>query len=75
MNIPFGLTERQSSLLAFIRSYYQERGYTPSYDEMKVGMGYRSKDSIFRLVTGLEERGYVLRIPGRARCIRLAEAA
>jgi repressor LexA len=75
MTIFFGLTERQSALLAFIRAYDKAHGYTPSYDEMKVGMGYRSKDSIFRLITGLEERGFVLRIPGRARCVRLAEAA
>lgn len=71
----FGLTMRQSQLLSFIKDYAKQHSHMPSYDEMKVGMGYRSKDSIFRLITGLEERGYVLRIPGRARCIRLAVAA
>lgn len=69
--IGMGLTERQSQLLSFIRSYVEENGIPPSFDEMRIFAGLRSKSGIHRLLTALEERGHIFRIPNRARCIAL----
>lgn len=68
----FGLTSKQAQLLDFIRDYRSENGFTPSYDEMREEMGLASKSGIHRLVTALEERGHVFRVPNLARCIVLA---
>lgn len=67
------LTRRQKELLDFIRSYRSEYGYPPSYDEMLEAMNLRSKSGIFSIVTGLEERGFIRRIPNRARAIEIIE--
>ena len=70
-----GLTARQSELLAFVREFEHGHGFTPSYAAMKEALGLSSASSIHRLVCGLEERGYVSRIHGRARCLKLLVAA
>ena len=69
-----GLTVRQRQLLDFIRAYQIEKGSPPSFDEMKEAMKLASKYGIHRMVCALEERGHIVRIPHRARCIILKEA-
>ena len=65
----FGLTKKQQELLKFLRKHEGE--VSPSFDEMREALGLASKSGIHRLVVGLEERGYVNRIPNRKRTIRL----
>jgi repressor LexA len=61
------LTRKQSALLEFLRGCDE----CPSFDEMKVALGLKSKSGVHRLVDALEERGYIRRIPNRARAIEL----
>ncbi|WP_038035671.1 transcriptional repressor LexA [Thermopetrobacter sp. TC1] len=71
------LTAKQYELLLFIHQRMKETGIPPSYDEMKEALGLRSKSGIHRLITALEERGFIRRLPHRARAleiIRLPEA-
>ena len=65
------LTRKQKELLLFIRESLTKEGVTPSFDEMKMALGLRSKSGIHRLITGLEERGFVKRLPHRARAIEI----
>lgn len=67
------MTEQQARLFAFIKSFVACRGYSPSYDDMRLQMGFASKSGISRLVTGLVEAGKVTRRPFRARGIELAQ--
>lgn len=72
------LTPKQKELLLFIHERVQESGVPPSYDEMKDALDLRSKSGIHRLITALEERGFIRRLPHRARAleiIKLPEAA
>ena len=71
------LTEKQSELLRFIHLRLQRTGVPPSFDEMKEALDLRSKSGIHRLIMALEERGFIRRLPNRARAleiIRLPEA-
>ncbi len=65
------LTQRQLQLLRFIHAYMQEHGVPPSFDEMRKALKLRSKSGIHRLISGLEERGYIRRLPYRARAIEV----
>ncbi len=65
------LTRKQYELLAFIDDRLQARGVPPSYDEMKVALGLRSKSGIHRLISALEERGFLRRLPHRARALEV----
>ena len=65
------LTQRQLQLLRFLHKYVHERGCSPSFDEMRSAMKLRSKSGVHRLITGLEERGFIKRLPHRARAIEL----
>jgi repressor LexA len=72
------LTRKQSELLRFIHERLQEHGVPPSFDEMKDALDLRSKSGIHRLIMALEERGFIRRLPNRARAIevlRLPESA
>lgn len=71
------LTRKQLDLLEFIHSTTQQHGVPPSFDEMKDALDLRSKSGIHRLITALEERGFIRRLAHRARAIeviRLPEA-
>ena len=71
------LTPKQKELLMFIHERLKESGVPPSFDEMKDALDLRSKSGIHRLITALEERGFVRRLPHRARAmeiIRLPES-
>lgn len=66
------LTKKQYELLLFINKRLNEEGVSPSFDEMKAALGLRSKSGIHRLITGLEERGFIRRLPHRARALEIA---
>src|SRR6478736_3647533 len=63
------LTRKQFELLRFIHERLKEAGVPPSFDEMKDALDLRSKSGIHRLITALEERGFIRRLPNRARAI------
>ncbi|MGN8092948.1 transcriptional repressor LexA [Methylobacterium sp. 22177] len=65
------LTRKQLDLLRFIQSRMQECGVPPSFDEMKDALDLKSKSGIHRLITALEERGFLRRLPNRARAIEV----
>jgi repressor LexA len=71
------LTRKQQELLLFIHERMKESGVPPSFDEMKDALNLASKSGIHRLITALEERGFIRRLPNRARAlevIKLPEA-
>ena len=65
------LTRKQKELLLLIRERLDTDGVPPSFDEMKDALGLRSKSGIHRLITGLEERGFIKRMPHRARALEI----
>ena len=65
------LTRKQHDLLHFIHTRLQRDGVPPSFDEMKEALDLRSKSGIHRLITALEERGFIRRLPHRARAIEI----
>lgn len=72
------LTKRQHELLLLIDRRLREDGVSPSFEEMKDAVGLKSKSGIHRLITALEERGFIRRLPNRARALevlRLPETA
>jgi len=65
------LTRKQYELLMFIQERLKETGVPPSFDEMKDALDLRSKSGIHRLITALEERGFIRRLPNRARAMEV----
>lgn len=65
------LTRKQHELLLFIHQHLQKNGVSPSFDEMKEALALKSKSGIHRLITGLEERGFIRRLPHRARAVEV----
>lgn len=65
------LTKKQAELLRFIHERLQEQGVPPSFDEMKEALDLRSKSGIHRLIIALEERGFIRRLPNRARALEV----
>src|ERR1700736_3314658 len=65
------LTQKQFELLRFIHERLKEKSVPPSFDEMKDALNLRSKSGIHRLITALEERGFIRRLPNRARAIEV----
>jgi repressor LexA len=65
------LTRKQHELLLFINERLKEGGVSPSFDEMKEALGLKSKSGIHRLITGLEERGFIRRLAHRARALEV----
>jgi repressor LexA len=65
------LTKKQYELLMFIHQRIRESGVPPSFDEMKDALDLRSKSGIHRLITALEERGYIRRLEKRARALEI----
>jgi repressor LexA len=65
------LTRKQRDLLDFIHTRVQRDGVPPSFDEMREALDLRSKSGIHRLITALEERGFIRRLPHRARAIEI----
>lgn len=67
------LTRKQRQLLEFIHKRMQKDGVPPSFDEMKDALDLRSKSGIHRLITALEERGFIRRLAHRARAIEIVK--
>ena len=65
------LTRKQYELLVYIDKQLRHNGVSPSFDEMKDALGLKSKSGIHRLITGLEERGFIRRLPHRARALEV----
>jgi repressor LexA len=65
------LTRKQYELLLFIHERLKESGIPPSFDEMKEALDLASKSGIHRLITALEERGFIRRLPNRARALEV----
>jgi repressor LexA len=65
------LTRKQFELLSFINRRLAEGGVSPSFEEMKDALGLRSKSGIHRLISGLQERGFIKRLPHRARALEV----
>ncbi len=65
------LTRKQYELLQFIHERLKESGIPPSFDEMKDALDLKSKSGIHRLITALEERGFIRRLPNRARALEV----
>ena len=67
------LTQKQLDLLEFIQRRLSKNGVPPSFDEMKEALDLRSKSGIHRLITALEERGFIKRLANRARAIEIVK--
>ncbi len=65
------LTNKQAELLRFIHERLKETGVPPSFEEMKEALDLRSKSGIHRLISALEERGFIRRLPNRARALEV----
>lgn len=65
------LTSKQQELLTFIHNRLDEGGVSPSFEEMKDALDLRSKSGIHRLINALEERGFIRRLPNRARALEV----
>ncbi len=65
------LTKKQYELLSLLNTRIKETGVPPSFDEMKDALGLKSKSGIHRLISGLEERGFIRRLPHRARALEV----
>ena len=69
------LARKQSELLDYLTTHLATHDVPPSFDEMRNALGLASKSGIHRLVSGLEERGYIRRLPNRARAIEILRPA
>ncbi len=65
------LTKKQRDLLVFINDYIQNTGLSPSFEEMKDGLDLKSKSGIHRLINALVERGFLERLPNKARALEV----
>jgi repressor LexA len=65
------LTRKQRDLLMFINDYIQNTGLSPSFEEMKDGLDLKSKSGIHRLINALVERGFLARLPNKARALEV----
>jgi len=65
------LTRKQSELLTYIQQRLKEKGVSPSFEEMKDALQLKSKSGVHRLISALEERGFIHRLPNRARALEI----
>jgi len=65
------LTRKQHELLTFIQVRLEESGISPSFEEMKEALDLKSKSGVHRLISALEERGFIRRLPNRARALEV----
>lgn len=69
------LTRKQHELICFIEDRLTETGISPSFEEMKEALGLKSKSGVHRLISALEERGFLKRLPNRARALEVTRTA
>ena len=67
----YGLTEKQFKLFKFIKNYITKNKISPSYEEMKVAIGVKSKSNIQRKVEQLEDRGWLTKLNKKSRSIKI----
>lgn len=67
------LTAKQRELLLFIHGRLHESGISPSFDEMRAALDLKSKSGVHRLISALEERGFIRRLPNRARALEVVK--
>lgn len=67
------LTLKQKNLLDFINLYYRDNDMFPTYDEMRKALNIKSKSSVHKLISSIEERGFIERIPHKARAMQLKQ--
>ncbi len=67
------LTSKQRELLLFIDGRLKENGVSPSFDEMREALDLKSKSGVHRLISALEERGFIRRLPNRARALEVVK--
>ena len=67
------LTAKQHELIRFIRQRLEETGISPSFEEMKEALDLKSKSGVHRLISALEERGFIRRLPNRARALEIVK--
>jgi repressor LexA len=65
------LTRKQHELIRFIQTRLEETGVSPSFEEMKEALDLKSKSGVHRLISALEERGFIRRLPNRARALEV----
>ncbi|HET9628747.1 MAG TPA: transcriptional repressor LexA, partial [Novosphingobium sp.] len=65
------LTRKQHELIRFIQDRLEETGVSPSFEEMKEALDLKSKSGVHRLISALEERGFIRRLPNRARALEV----
>ena len=65
------LTRKQHELICFISDRLEETGVSPSFEEMKEALDLKSKSGVHRLISALEERGFIRRLPNRARALEI----
>ena len=65
------LTRKQHELIGFIQARLEETGISPSFEEMKEALDLKSKSGVHRLISALEERGFIRRLPNRARALEV----
>ncbi len=65
------LTIKQKKLLDYIKSYYQDKDLFPTFEEMKDNLRIKSKSGIYKLLSSLEDKGYIKKIPHKARALKL----
>ena len=65
------LTRKQHELLCFINDRLSETGVSPSFEEMKDALDLKSKSGVHRLISALEERNFIRRLPNRARALEI----
>jgi repressor LexA len=69
----YGLTKKQLKMFNYIKGYIAKKTLSPSYDEMKKAVGLVSKNSVHTYIKSLEERGWIKRMPGKARSIQIVK--
>lgn len=69
------LSKKQKDVFDFIRKYFNDNGYSPSYEEIGEGIGLSSKSTVFKHIKSLKERGLIMAIPGKKRAIYLTNSA
>ena len=67
------LTKKQHELICFIADRLAETGVSPSFEEMKDALDLKSKSGVHRLISALEERGFLRRLPNRARALEVVK--
>ena len=65
------LTKKQKELLDYLSEYKDKHNHSPSYDEIRIAMNLKSKSGIHRIVSALEERGFIKKLANRARAIEI----